>query len=131
MEIIGKTLAEVSPALYDEIIDALERGALSAAAAQIDGPLARRVLENLAHARICGMCECGQEECRSYRFEAPQKSEGSVRRITVRLHARGEHLLHIDDDGDVYRVERLYDLNTQPVTKYERRDDGAWSRVDV
>lgn len=46
-------------------------------------------------------------------FHVPHKREGSVSYHTVRFYARGEHLLHIDSDGDVYSVERLYELYPQ------------------
>jgi hypothetical protein len=53
-----------------------------------------------------------------YHFHVPKKPDASVNYHTVRFYARGEHLLHIDSDGDVYSVERLYDsIHKAPIRR--------------
>lgn len=119
----------MNAALYDKTVNALLSGAMSAAGAYVDDATATRIAERLLRARIRARCECGQAECFSYYFDVPAKPRGTVTYETVRFHARGEHLLHIDSDGDIYQVQRLYDLSARPVSKYERRRDGSWTRI--
>jgi hypothetical protein len=129
MNILGKTLREANLALYSETRRALLQCAISAAGAPLSATEAEHVAEKLDSARIRETCGCGQVDCCTYYFDVSQKPEGSVMYHTVRFHSRGEHLLHVDSDGDVYQVERLYDLQNEPTTKYERERDGSWKIV--
>ncbi|HKU69188.1 MAG TPA: hypothetical protein VJP85_15555 [Candidatus Baltobacteraceae bacterium] len=110
MTIAGKPLYHVHRALYEETRNALLQRAITTAGAVLSEAEAQHVARKLANARIAKKCGCGQEDCNTYYFETPAKAEGSVTFLTLRFHSRGEHVLHIDSDGDVYRIERLYDL---------------------
>ena len=81
--------------------------------------------ENLQRAIVASKCACGEAGCNTYYFDVPDKSR-AVSLFTVRFHARGEMMLHIDSEGDIYKVERLYD-DVGPLTVYSRKPDGSWS----
>lgn len=97
-------------ALFAETLEALASCDVSPAGAPITPDEAASVAEKLRAARLASRCGCGQADCRTYRFRVPAKPKGAVRFNTVRFYATGEHLLHIDSDGDVYELERLDDI---------------------
>lgn len=124
----GKGLDEVNLPLFFETMDALRNRDVSTAGASLNEDEAAVVAGKLAAAKLRDFCRCGQQNCTTYYFHVPAKPEGSVSLHTVRFYARGEHLLHIDSDGDVYSIERLYDQGSGPRTLYAKRPDGTWER---
>jgi hypothetical protein len=48
----------------------------------------------------------------------------------VRFYARGEHLLQLDSDGDIYKLQRLYDAGG-PRTIFARSAGGPWEQRRV
>lgn len=122
----GKGLDEVNLPLFFETMDALRNRDVSPAGASLNEDEAPVVAGKLAAAKLRDFCHCGQQNCTTYYFHVPVKSEGSVTLHTVRLYARGEHLLHVDSDGDVYSIERVYDRESGPRTLYSKRADGSW-----
>lgn len=123
-------LKDVDAALFTETMEALLRRDVSPAGASLDEGAARIVAEKLRDAEIVDKCACGEPECNTYYFRVPEKPDGSVRFSTVRFYARGEHLLHIDSDGDIYQVQRLYD-NRGPRRIFARGRDGSWEQRRV
>ena len=123
----GKTLQDVNPALFAETTRALLGGGISPSCASLNEEEAHIVARKLAAARIRARCDCKQDDCCSYSFEVPQKPKGSAHYSTVRFYSRGEHLLHIDSDGDVYKAERLYDRSGAAAVRYVRQLDGSWA----
>lgn len=127
----GKGLDEVNPPLFLETMDALRSRDISPAAAALNEDEAPIVAAKFVAARLRDFCRCGDSNCATYYFHVPEKLEGSVRCSTVRFYARGEHLLHIDSDGDVYGVERLYDVAGGPRTIYAKGADGTWESREL
>ena len=123
----GKHLADVDPALFNETLQALLNEGVSPSGAPLTPDEAHIIAENLASARIRGKCECGEPNCNTYYFDVPDKPEGRVTYSVVRLYARGEHLLHIDSDGDLHKVQRLYEAGTEPRRLFTRLPDGSWN----
>ncbi|MGZ3523046.1 MAG: hypothetical protein ACXVAG_19050 [Vulcanimicrobiaceae bacterium] len=125
----GKTLAQADPRLFEEMMRLLESGDISLAAYQpTDGDLAA-IRAQLPRAVIRERCACSEPECATYRFEEPEKQD-HVSYRTIRFHVRGEALLHFDDEGDVYSVERLYEpADAKPKTRYERQPDDTWKVI--
>lgn len=99
-------LAEVDPELLNETLDLLRTGRISPIAYVPDEAELARLEDRLLDARISGRCECGQDNCRTYYFHVPEKAR-AVSSYTVRFYARGEAMLHIDSDGDIYKLQRL------------------------
>lgn len=108
-DVTGKTLAEVAPHLYREVVENLERRNMSPAARVVSDDEIAHVLERLQTARIREACACGQLDCQTYRFTVPDKGP-VVDFHTLRLYVDGDLLVHFDGDSDIYKVERLYDL---------------------
>ncbi len=108
--IIGLTLDEVDPDLFEEVRDNLESGSLSHAATYVTKAQRATILTNLIKAKISGICECGQSNCRTYNFDNPAKNRHDSN-FTIRFHVRGELLMYVSADMDVIDVERLYDLD--------------------
>ena len=121
----GKGLDEVNLPLFFETMDALRNLDISPAGASLSEGEQSIVAAKFAAAKLRDFCHCKQDDCRTYYFHVPAKPDNSVRYSTVRFYARGEHLLHIDGDGDVYSIERLYEVSDGPQT-YARRPDGSW-----
>ena len=90
---------------------------------------AEHIAWRLASAVILERCGCGQDDCATYSFVVPDKPPDSVEHYVFELNSRGIHLVHVDSDGDIFQVERLYDLSETPVTKYRRRQDGTWEII--
>jgi hypothetical protein len=105
-DIQGKTLREVSPALYDETVKNLQALNISPVLCVINAEEAQRLVESLAGAVICGRCECGQDDCETYMF-APEGRDGGQMHH-VRFYSDNEHVVSFDDDYRMYDVERLY-----------------------
>lgn len=124
-----KLLKDLDAPLFAETMEALLRRDLSPAGAPLDEDEAQRVAANLREARVAEKCACGEPECNTYYFHVPEKPEGSVGFSTVRFYARGEHLLHIDSDCDIYKLQRLYD--DVPRTIFARSADGSWEQRRV
>jgi hypothetical protein len=122
-----KHLQDVDHALFTETMEALLHRDISPAGASLDEDQAQVVAAKLRAAPIVDNCACGEPECSTYFFQTPEKPHGSVRYSTVRLYARGEHLLHIDSDGDIYKLQRLYDAGG-PRTIFARTADGSWEQ---
>ncbi|MGA3038972.1 MAG: hypothetical protein ABSE64_16025 [Vulcanimicrobiaceae bacterium] len=128
--IAQKTLAKVNPALLTEFSDLLREGDMSDAARILTKKQRARILERLSTARIKSRCACGQPECHTYNFVVPEKT-ASVKPYTVRFYVRGEALMDVDDDGDIYTVERLYDFKPGPRYTNVLQPDGSWPLVHV
>lgn len=126
-DIVGKTLAQVNEALLNEAVNGLRVGNMSAAAHLLTTAAAKALASKLQIAVVESKCGCGQPDCETYRFAVPKKGR-EVRYLVVRLYVRGELLLHIDSDCDVYKIERLYDLAPGERTVYAR-DDDSWRIV--
>lgn len=125
-ELIGKRLADVDPDLLAEALEHLGSGNVSPATYIPTADEITLLKERLTHARIRLRCGCGEDVCRTYKFEYPAKKHVVTMR-TVRFFVRGEALLHIDSEGDIYSLERLYDLRTEgALTVYSKCDDGTW-----
>lgn len=107
-ELVGKRLADVEPELVAEMLEHLSSGDVSPAAYQPTADEIARLMEQLKTARVRSRCGCGQDDCRTYNFQGPGKERAIVQR-TVRLFVRGEALLHIDSEGNLCSLERLYD----------------------
>lgn len=120
----------MDPELLKETLDLLRAGRISPVAYVPDDAELARLEDRLLDARVTGRCECGQENCRTYYFQVPEKPH-SVSTYTVRFYARGEAMLHIDSEGDIYKLQRLDEAaDAGPRTVYAKRRDGSWeSRV--
>ncbi len=118
-------------ALLAETLDALLGDGISPAGAPLDEAEAEYVAQNLLHAQIRGKCKCGQDDCNTYYFFVPEKPRDAVRYSTVSLYSRGEHLVHIDSQGDVYEVERLYDFSGGRRWVASLMPDGSWQEREV
>lgn len=128
--IAGKHLKDVDAALFAETMEALLRRDISPAGASLDEDEAQVIAAKLREAPLVDKCACGEPECSTYYFRTPEKAHGSVRYNTVRFYARGEHLLHIDSEGDIYKLQRLYD-DGGPRTIFSRSPEGAWEQRRV
>ena len=126
--ILGKTLAEVNEPLYRETVRELRRG-VRRSGTPVGEAEAEQIARRLASAVIRERCGCRQDDCATYTFTVPNKPPDSVEHYVVELDSRGIHLVHIDSDGDIFTVERLYDLSDGPLTKYARRLDGKWEMI--
>lgn len=126
----GRHLKDVDAALFTETMEALLRRDVSHAGASLDEDEIQIVAGKLRLAELVEKCGCGEPECNTYYFRVPEKPEGSVSFSTVRFYARGEHLLHIDSDGDIYQLQRLYD-DHGPRTIFSRGRDGSWEQRRV
>lgn len=127
--IAGKTLAEVAPGLYAEIVEQLETRNMSETGCMLSDDEVTAVLEQLEQARISEACACGQLDCKTYRFAVTEKP--GVNFHTVRFHVRGELLLNIGSDGQIAAVQRLYDLSGKAVRRYVRDANGGWREHDA
>lgn len=126
-DIAGKTLGDVEPDLLAEFVEHLRARNISPAAYVPDDEEIARLCERLKRAPLLDRCDCGQIDCRTYRFDVPLKTH-AVSYYTVRFYARGEAMLHIDSDGDIHKLERLTDLSLGgPLTIYEKKPDGSWT----
>ncbi|HEY8315209.1 MAG TPA: hypothetical protein VIG51_13690 [Candidatus Baltobacteraceae bacterium] len=125
---VGHTLFQADPELFKETLHLLKVGRTSVHAHVLADDERAVVRRRLSSAVIRERCECSQPDCRTYRFEVPEKA-GPVEYRTVRFHVRGECLLHVDSDGDIYGLERLID--DKPGYKFERQLDDSWLRIDV
>jgi hypothetical protein len=125
-KIAGRRLGDVEPDLLTEFVDYLCAGNISPVGYVPEDAELATLSEQLALARISRRCECGQMDCRTYYFDVPTKTH-AVSYYTVRFYARGEAMLHIDSDGDIYQLERLTDLSLDASrTIYAKRPDGSW-----
>lgn len=123
-DIAGKTLAQASPDLYDEVVRQLEARNMSPAACMLQDDEIAAVLAHLKTARIGDACACGQLDCKTYRFETVETPGVSYH--TVRFNVRGELLMGIGGDGRIYTVQRLYDFSDKQLRRYVRDPDGLW-----
>ena len=114
----GRLLSEVDSELVNEVLATLLGGRVSPAFFVPSRDEAVRIAERLRSARIASRCDCGQSNCKTYRFEAPARPEG-VEFRNVRLMADGEMRLVVDADGEVYDLERL--SATSPGRRFETR----------
>lgn len=127
-DIAGKTLAQASPELYDEIVQQLEVRNMSPAAYVLRDDEIAAVLAHLRTARINEACECGQLDCRTYRFEAAEKPGTTYH--TVRFYVRGELLMGVRSDGQISSVQRLYDLSDKNLRRYvSDPEGGGWREI--
>jgi hypothetical protein len=124
-ELVGKWLAEVDPELLAETLENLTSGNISPAAHVPQPNEIALIAERLRNARIRRRCGCGQDDCRTYDLEHPHKTH-NVRLNTIRFYARGEALLHVDSEGDVYSIERIYDLHDGVRSVHAKGADGTW-----
>jgi hypothetical protein len=131
-DVVGKTLVEADPALFEETRDHLESGSMSYAAHVLTDAERAVVLARLETAKIRSTCTCGQQNCRTYRFDVPPKGEGAER-STIRFHVVGELLMEIDSDLDVYDVERLYEEENDGATRtvYFLTPDDTWGSIEL
>ncbi len=131
IDVIGMTLAEVDPNLFEETRENLESGSLSYAADYVTEAQRAVILVNLIKASIRKTCQCGQADCRTYYFERPRKND--VPDLTIRFHVRGELLLDVSAEMDVIGVERLYDLDDDGAarTVYGFMPDGSGYLVEL
>jgi hypothetical protein len=122
---IGMTLAEADPDVFEETRENLQFGSLSPAAGYASDAQRAIILSNLANAKIIGICECGQTNCRTYKFRRPPAADGGGH-TTLYFHVRGELMVWVTDDMEVIDVERLYDENDDggPRTVYGLDNDG-------
>jgi hypothetical protein len=127
-KITGKRLAEIDAELFEETLERLQNHDLSPTGAVLGESETRRLAENLGKARVRGMCGCGQDDCRTYYFQVPRKPQDSVAFETVRFCARGEHMLHVDSDGDIYSLERLDDAGGVARYILARTREGKWEQ---
>jgi hypothetical protein len=123
---IGMTLAEADPDVFAEARENLQSGSLSPAAGYASDAQRAMILSNLMSAKIIGVCECGQANCRTYKFRRPPGTDGDGH-MTLYFHVRGELLVWVTDDMDVIDVERLYDENDDggERTVYGLHEDGG------
>jgi hypothetical protein len=124
--ITGKRLPDVDPALFNETLQALLNDGISPSGAPLSPDEARIVAEKLACAKIRTKCNCGDANCNTYYFDVPAKPQAGVWHIVIRFYARGEHLLHIDGEGNIEKLQRLYIEGTQPLRLFTRLPDGSW-----
>ena len=125
-ELVGKLLAEVDPELLAETLENLTSGNISPAGYVPQVNEVPLIVERLRSARIRRRCGCGQDDCRTYDLEHPHKTH-NVRLHTIRFYARGEALLHVDSEGDVYSIERIDDSHDRGATTvYAKCSDGTW-----
>ncbi len=104
----SQTLKQLDPALYDEVMRGLASYDFSPAADMPPPALADAFAAFIARAPIATRCACGQPECHSYRYDVPDRH--GCNPVVVRMYARGELLVRGNDAGEVYAVERLYDV---------------------
>ena len=127
----GRLLCDVDAQLLEETVAALLGGQVSPAFFVPSRDEAVLIVERLRSARIESRCECEQRDCRTYRFVVAEKAR-DVGFLNLRLIARGEMRLVLDSDGDIHKLERLYDPERdEAMTVYARASDDEWVRFDV
>jgi hypothetical protein len=131
LDIAGKTLAEVAPALYAEVLAGLTAGTFSPGGCVPEPDEVDRLAVALTTAHVAERCTCGQANCATYRFA--QAEDGAEGRHTLRILVRGDLQVHFDSAGGIDEVERLYDATDDgtPRRLYLNEGDGTWSVRDV
>jgi|GEM_PF-6491767 len=64
------------------------------------------IRERLMSTPVDHRCGCGEPQCATYYLRYPKKTHNVALR-TIRFFARGEAMLHLDNEGHIFKIERL------------------------